>query len=228
MAKVKFFGLGTRRPDISAEDFQDHWRHPHGTWGRKMLNLRGYVQSHPIHSELLGTDQTRFDCVAEMWLDNERAVGEFHDDPVFAKYLLEDEPTFCDLPKATFLATREEVLTAGPEDCETLRPGDEMWSHLDRPYTVKLLHFVGGGSERSWVGEDDCALGRKLGALRHVRCHPLAMHGDAPPFLGIHELWWPTVKAFRAGMSAAPDCLRTLQGARKGSITMLAQAERYL
>jgi hypothetical protein len=29
-------------------------------------------------------------------------------------------------------------------------------------------------------------------------------------------------------MSAAPDCLRTLQGTRKSSITMLAQAERYL
>jgi uncharacterized protein (TIGR02118 family) len=229
MGRIKMFAMGVRRRDMSPEDFHDYWRHPHGTWGRRMSTLRGYVQSHQIHTEHLGPAQAEYECVAELWLDNEKDVQGFQQEPIYAKYLHADGPNFCDYSKAIYFATREETLTSGPGPGAALSPGDDMWSPDTRPFSIKLLHFVGMDGSPNWASPADEALGLSLRALRHVRCYPLLIGGEGEPrFLGVQELWWPTVRAFRAGVAAAPSALATLLANGGRSITLLAQAERFL
>jgi len=229
MAAIKLFGLGVRRRDMSPEDFHDYWRHPHGTWGRQMSILRGYVQSHQIHTDLLGPEQSQRECVAEMWLDNEHDLRGFQQDPIYARYLHDDAEKFVDYSQAIYFPTQEEVLVSGPSQTAAANPADDMWSLSTRPFSVKLLHFIGADAGASWASADDEQLGRALGALRHVRCHCYRMAGDsAPPFRGVQELWWPTHRAFRTGVAAAPQAFRRLLANAGASLTLLAQAERFL
>jgi hypothetical protein len=226
---VKMFGLIPRHPDLTPEEFHDYYRHPHGTMGQNMTTMRGYVQSHQIHSDRLGPGQTRFEAVAEIWLDNEKDAAGFREEPILVKYLIEDEPKFVDMPNLAFLAADQEVLTSGPKQNAGLHPGDEMWSLRTRPLSVKLLHFIAPDGNPDWAQDDDVALSDRLGAFRHVRCRPLAsFHGDQPSFLGLHELWWPTRTAFHRGVDAAPDAFQALFDRAGTSVTLLAQAERYI
>ncbi len=229
MGRIKLFAMGVRRADMSAEDFHDYWRHPHGTWGGRMSTLRGYVQSHQIHTDLLGPDQSRYECVAEMWLDNLRDLEEFQEEPVFVKYLKDDAVNFCEPDKAIYFGTEEEVLTSGPSSYTRLNPGDALWSLASRPLSVKLLVFVAPDGDPDWACENDEALGNSLHALRHVRCHAITGHGtNGTPFLGVQELWWPTARDFRAGVAAAPGAFTELLSRPRRSVTLFAQAERFL
>ncbi len=223
------YGLIPRKPGMGIDEFHDYYRHPHGTMGRGMSTMRGYVQNHQIDTDRLGPDQRRFDAVAEIWLDNEKDIVAFRDEPILVKYLIEDEPKFVDMPNLRFFAAESEVLTSGPAFDSDRHPGDAMWSPANRPLSVKLLHFVETGGDPRWARDDDERLGLRLGAFRHTRAIPVrALHGDAPTYLGLHELWWPTRTAFHQAVDAAPGALAELIARAGRSTTMLAQAERYI
>ncbi len=229
MAGIKVFGMGVRRADMSPEDFHDYWRHPHGTWGRQMSILRGYVQSHQIHSDLLGPKQSQRECIAEMWLDNEQDLRGFQQHPIYRDFLHDDADKFVDYSQAIYFPTQEEVLVSGPSPVNPRNPADDQWSLATRPFSIKLLHFVGPDGSGDWASPQDVELGQALGALRHVRCHPYRMTGEpAARFRGVQELWWPTQRAFRAGAAAAPGALQRLLANGGDSVTLLAQAERFL
>jgi hypothetical protein len=229
MSRVKMFGIVARRVGMELDEFHDYWRHPHGTWGQHISTTRGYVQSHQLHTDLLGTEQSRYGGAAEHWFDNEDDLRTLTREPFYVEYLREDEPRFGDMPNCIFFATEEEVLLAGPRLGAHLNPGDDFWSPTNRPFSIKLLHFVGPDAGPHWARPHDGELGLRLGALRHVRCHPLrSFHGDTPPFSGVQELWWPTVSAFRAGVSAARAAWTALLADAGRSVTFLAQAERYV
>jgi hypothetical protein len=197
--------------------------------GRNMSTMRGYVQNHQIDTDRLGPDQRRFDAVAEIWMDNAKDIAKFREEPILVRYLLEDEPKFVDMPNLRFFAADGEVLTSGPALGAGLHPGDEMWSPANRPLSVKLLHFIEADGSPDWARDDDEALGLRLGAFRHTRAVPLAaVHGDAPTYLGLHELWWPTQTAFHRAVAAAPDALAELLARAGKSVTLLVQAERFI
>ena len=57
----------------------------------------------------------------------------------------------------------------------------------------------------------DADLGRRIGALRHLRNHPdPTAHGTNPPYLGARKLWWPTLTAFNQGVQQDPAAFRQL------------------
>lgn len=236
MSRVKLFALIPRRPDLTSDEFHDHYRHPHGTYGRDLITLRGYVQSHQIYTEMLGPNQSRFEAVAELWFDNERDLANLRRDPTLVKYLKEDEPKFVDAPNLEMFAGEEEVLRSGPERGEGVTDADVMWSHDNRPLSVKLLHFIAPDGNPNWASPEDEQLSKALRAFRHVRCNPVRMannpvrpdHRDELSFLGVHELWWPTVTDFRAGVAASPDALSALLAKAGKAVTLLAQAERFI
>lgn len=79
------------------------------------------------------------------------------------------------------------------------------------------------------LGNDDAELGRRIGALRHVRnTASAAVHGDDAAWLGARELWWPTQTAFERGVATDPEAFRELISSGGESVTLLAQAERFL
>ena len=229
IGSVKVLALIPRRPDLTPQQFHDYYRHPHGTMGRNMSTMRRYVQSHQVHTDLLGPGQNRFEAVAELWFDSENDATGFREHPVIVKYIIDDEPNFTDMSKVQFMITDEEVLYSLPKAGTGLSDGDMMWSPENRAFSIKLLHFVAADKKNAgWAGAEDEKLGREIGALRHVRCWPRkSIHGDAPPYLGVRELWWPTLTLFQKGIAAAPKAFAALLGEQEGSVIMLAQAERW-
>ncbi len=226
---VKMYGLIPPKPGMTIDDFHDYYRHPHGTMGRNMSTMRGYVQNHRIDSDRLKANSGGFEAVAEIWLDNEADALNFRNEPILVQYLLEDEPKFVDMPGLRFFAGHSEVVTSGPALGTGLHPGDEMWSAATRPLSVKLLQFIETAGNPDWAQPDDETLGHALGAFRHTRAHPPRVPGgDEPSFLGLRELWWPTRAYFHRGVDRAPEALDILLKRAGASVTMLAQAERFI
>jgi uncharacterized protein (TIGR02118 family) len=68
---VKFLGLLTRRPSLSVEQFQQHWRDVHGPLVRaEFPAMRRYIQCHAIPETYLQTPPPAYDGVPEAWFDN--------------------------------------------------------------------------------------------------------------------------------------------------------------
>src|SRR3546814_8936886 len=69
--------------------------------------------------------------------------------------------------------------------------------------------FEEGGT--AWAGDDDFALGERLGAFRHTRCHPIEkLVLPGPSVIGVRELYWPTRTLAEQGIAAAGDAFHAL------------------
>lgn len=229
MSRVKMFGAIPRKPDVSVQYFHDHYRHPHGTLGRRISTMRAYVQSHQIHTDLLGPDQTHFEACAEVWFDSVIDAKNFPEEPVYLADVKPDEPLFVDLEKLRFCFAREEVLVSGADWRDPKVGLAEREFSLDtRPFSVKLLQFIHEVGDRPWDSPEDAALGARIGALRHVRCRPAAeIHPEGAFVVGIRELWWPTQLAMEEGVAADPEAWRALIEAPRAATAFLATAERF-
>jgi uncharacterized protein (TIGR02118 family) len=68
---IKFLGLLTRRPELSIEQFQQHWRDIHGPLVKaEFPQMRRYIQCHAIPETYSQTPPPAFDGVPEAWFDN--------------------------------------------------------------------------------------------------------------------------------------------------------------
>jgi hypothetical protein len=225
---IKTFIMIPKRAGITVQEFHDHWRYPHAVWGCRMTTLHGYVQSHRFHCDQLDGSQETFEGVAEAWFRTVEDAAEFREEPVLTQYLKPDEPEFIDLDRLQFVVTEEEILDEPKGEVDFGNPAS-LWSPWRSPTSVKLLQFIAADGDREWAGDEDARLGRALGALRHVRCMPLAsVYGRDPPQLGVRELQWPTVSAFAQGIAAAPDALSLLLARAGRGFAMAASAELFI
>lgn len=224
---IQFFALIPRVEGISSQEFHDHWRHPQGTMGRMIPTLRNYVQAHQIHTDLLGSDQAQFEGIAESTFDTVKDAMEFGQEPYSKKYVQPDEHNFVDVPRLEWLNTKE-VLVPRANLQDGASYADSLWLHLDLPVSIKLLQFIRRDGNPNWAGSDDMELGRRIGALRHVRYPSREIHCDNPSYLGVRQLWWPTVSAFEAGVRNDRDVFNQLIKKAGCAVTLLAQAERLL
>jgi len=227
MAMVKVFVALPRKPGIEEQAFHDHWRHPHATWGMSIGGRKHYVQSHRTHTAHLDDRQVRFDGIAEIWFDSVGDAAGYNRDPIYAGKLAPDEPNFIDTRGVRFLVADQEVLESGPLAQTGSDPDDLGWREEDRPVTTKLIQMFDPG-ETEWRKDEDLAVGRAVGAFRHVRCRPNpVVHAKGAFCAGIRELWWPTLTAFERGIAASPDAWAALLA--PGTVTsLLATAERHL
>ena len=229
MSRVKMFGAIPRAPHISPQHFHDHYRHPHGTLGRHISKMRGYVQSHQVHSELLDDRQTRFEACAEVWLDSVADAATFGEDPVYLSDVKDDEPNFVDLPKLCWLFVDEEVIMSGPDLSKDISLGDRRWRLDNRPNSFKLIQFVEVQGAEPWDQANDRELGERIGALRHVRSRPVPeLHPDGGFAVGIRELWWGTQTGMETGIAADPQAWRELLSRQAVATSFFATAERFI
>lgn len=233
------FGMIMRKKGMSSQQFHDHWRHPHGTLGAEISTLRRYVQSHQLHSPHLGSDQARYEGIAEVWFENEDDAVGFSSHPWWLRYIQPDEVNFLDLEaygeRQLFILMHEEVLvshkvpekvrTAEDEDDRAL--ADEVWREHSNATKVKIVQIIEEDGDTPWASEQDADLGRQIGALRHVRYRPHESLNPTTPWIGIRELFWPTVTAFEEGIAAAPDAWDEFLSRPSQAVTSLFQVERY-
>jgi uncharacterized protein (TIGR02118 family) len=111
-----------RRDDVAPDEFHRYWREEHGPLACRLLeplNLRRYVQTHTLNTDLnaqlaagRGTVEA-FDGVAELWWDSLEdllaALGGEDGQRANAE-LAEDEARFIDLERSSLFLTEEQVI----------------------------------------------------------------------------------------------------------------------
>lgn len=226
MSKVKMFAMIPRKHGVSLQEFHDHWRHPHGTIGRRISTIRKYVQSHRVPCGHLGPEQEAYDGIAEVWMDSPSDALALGTEPTYVSHAVPDEPLFIDMEKLCFFITEEDVIDSGPDHRTSLNYADSLWFDDDRAFSVKIIQLL--YEAHATHAEEDHRSGRALGAFRQVRCTPAAgaYAEAAPPLRGVRELWWPTITHFEAGVAAAPDVWQVL-ASTPAAATFLVQAERF-
>lgn len=208
------------------QQFHDHWRHPHGSMALEIKTALHYTQLHRVDCALLGESQERYDGIVEVWFDSDLDAAELPANPAYAHYLAPDEPNFITVCDMRYVFTEEEVVDDGSEPSSPAWQ-DRLWRWNERPNSVKLLQLVETDGNQSWAQDEDRALGRRIGALRHVRCRPRpGLHAGGSAFLGVRELWWPTLTAFEAGVGGDPVAFRTLLDRPARSVSLVGIAER--
>ena len=106
---------------------------------------------------------------------------------------------------------------------------DALWLNLDLPTSIVLLQFVEPSGNSDWTKETDHELGKAIGAFRHVRNYPSSeIHGDSPDYIGVRQLWWPTLSAFESGVRKNPEAFKELLEQAGQSFTTLTKVERFL
>ena len=112
-----------RRPDLTAEQFDAHWRDEHALLVRRhagALGIRRYVQSTRFDSDLAdvaakvrGAPEP-FDGVAELWFDSREAMEagfSTRAGRAAGRALLEDEARFIDFENSPiWFATEREIV----------------------------------------------------------------------------------------------------------------------
>lgn len=100
----------TRKPGMSVEAFQRHWRDVHGPLGAKIPMVRRYVQCHVRPAAYGNGRQPPYDGVAEVWFDSTAAMREAATTPEF-RAVRADEPNFIDTTHPfPFIITRDFII----------------------------------------------------------------------------------------------------------------------
>ncbi|MBS1678822.1 MAG: EthD domain-containing protein [Actinobacteria bacterium] len=215
---VKVHDLFAHKPDISVEEFHRYWASGHAELACTFPQIKHYVQSHRIDGVAppAGFGPTWPDGCAETWYDDLASIEEMVASPRFSAELMVDETRFMNLGNPRPLLVSREALL----DEDGFEPEGERG--------VKLLIFAarpaGTGRDEflaAWAGDDDVALGRRLGATRHVVWTPVTEGGvliqnelDAGDeqqdsgggsYDAVRELWWPDEAAMAAATAAEND-----------------------
>jgi hypothetical protein len=227
MSKKKLYAVLPKHPDLTLQEARDHWRHPHGTLARRIPTMTRYIQSHQLASELIGGEHDRFLGVAEVWVDNLTDALGYATEPTRVLEVEPDEGVFLDLSELSFFWTVEEILESGQSRRLDEAREDAIWEESLASVSTKVVQLVRSEGEVPWRGDDDLELGRRIGAFRHGRGTAAPeLQGPDDPFIGVRELWWPTVSRFEQGVKADPEAWDQLINRPASAITMLVQAER--
>jgi uncharacterized protein (TIGR02118 family) len=197
---VKALTYITRRPGMSVEAFQEHWRTRHADVVVKLPGIRRYVQSHALPSGYARRDLP-FDGIAEIWFDDTDAMRALAGTPAYAA-VVEDEARFIDRARMGLLLTEEHVIKDGPApaggvksvELVTRKPGMEVdafqryWREVHGPIaaTIPVL--------RRYVQS-------------HVRRSAYAA-GRAPAYDGAALTWFDDTQAMRVS-AGTPEYART-------------------
>lgn len=120
---IKTVTLLQRRPDLSPEEFQRHWRAVHAPLVLKLPGILKYVQGRPVSSGHK-LQSTGYDGVAEVWYESLAAMQTTLASPEYQQ-LLADEPNFMagSTQEAIFLVVEEDqIVEDAPVSVEPRRP----------------------------------------------------------------------------------------------------------
>ena len=111
MGAAKGVGFARRKPGMTVEAFQNHWRQVHGPLGASVPALRRYVQSHLRPSAYSRGHDPAWDGVAIIWFDDSAALRTATATPQWAR-VKADEDNFLAPGPVAFIITTEHVIVA--------------------------------------------------------------------------------------------------------------------
>jgi uncharacterized protein (TIGR02118 family) len=108
---AKGAGFVRRKPGMTVEAFQRHWREIHGPLGAALPSLRRYVQSHPRPSAYDRGRDPAWDGIALIWFDDSAALRAATTTPAWEQAKADDGNFIAPGPVA-FIITTEHVIVA--------------------------------------------------------------------------------------------------------------------
>lgn len=108
---VKSVAFLTRKPGLSVEEFQRHWRDVHGPIAAQLPGLRRYVQSCTRRSAYEGGRVPAYDGVVLIWLDSTDAIQSTAATGEYAR-VLADAAVFLSPGAVPAILTREHIIVA--------------------------------------------------------------------------------------------------------------------
>lgn len=93
---IKMIALLKRKPDLSHDEFLDHWINVHGPLARGIPGIRRYVQSHIVTEQQRADIEDislKVDGIAELWFDSADSMKATHQTAEMQR-LLADGATF--------------------------------------------------------------------------------------------------------------------------------------
>jgi uncharacterized protein (TIGR02118 family) len=108
---AKGVGFVRRKPGMTVEAFQKHWREVHGPLGAALPGLRRYVQSHPRPSAYTRGRDPAWDGIALIWFDDSASLRAATATPEWDRAKA-DDPSFIVAGPVSFIVTTEHVIVA--------------------------------------------------------------------------------------------------------------------
>jgi len=190
---VKIVIFFKRKPGMSVEEFQKHWRTTHADIIVGLPGIRRYVQSHVLASGYRKGEPV-YDGVAESYFDDTQAMKALSKTPEYAK-VLADEPNFIDRASMGSIITDEYVIRDAPVPENAVKSID----FVNRKAGMSVDDF------QDYWRETHGALCRAAQAMRrYVQNHTrrsIYDSGRTPPYDGVAMAWFEDMQALRA---AAP------------------------
>lgn len=115
---LKLMHLLRRRPELTLEQFQEHWLERHADFARGMPEVRRYVQYHGVADDPIKTAlqqaadaplEESYDGVAISWWESAGAMRRAMEGPAVAAALA-DEEHFIDHSRSVAVLTEEQVI----------------------------------------------------------------------------------------------------------------------
>ena len=189
--QVSFF---KRKPSVSVEDFQQHWRTNHANLVGRLPGLQRYVQNHTLLSGYARREPV-YDGVAEAWFDNMDDMRATVGTAELAA-IREDEHNFLDRSTMGTLLTTEVVIIDGPVPVD----GVKNIAFLNKRADVTPEFF-----QEYWRTTHAALASAIPGQRRYVQCHcrlGIYASGRTPVYDGVPMSWFDSLEDLRA--SAAP------------------------
>jgi uncharacterized protein (TIGR02118 family) len=226
---IKSFALLPKKPGISDEQFHNHWRGIHAQLALRITTLRRYVQSHRIAEPIPGFAATPYEGAAEVWFDSLEVAAQMRDSPEYVEGAFKDEPNFIDVAGLIRLATRENVVVAGPAIAKDTKCVKGLFLVKRKP-GMSVAEF-----QDYWRNRHAPLVPRTPHLLRYVQCHvlPETYESDTPPaYDGVAELYWQDVARFRESWASPELQVEQFNDVRNfvgpGSVAFLAEEVRVI
>ena len=186
---VKVVAIVKRKPGMTVDAFQEHWRTRHADVVAKLPGLRRYVQSHTLPSGYR-TGEPAWDGIAELWFDDTDALralrGSAEQSAVDA-----DEARFLDRGAMKLLLTDDHVIKDGAVPAGGVK-------------NIEFIHHRADLSidafQRYWRQTHGPIAAEIRQIRRYVQSHVRASAyagGRVPAYDGLAITWWDDTTAMR-------------------------------
>jgi uncharacterized protein (TIGR02118 family) len=190
---VKIVIFFKRKPGMSVEDFQKHWRTVHADIIVRLPGIRRYVQSHVLASGYRKGEPV-YDGVAESYFDDTQAMKALAKTPEYAA-VLADEPNFLDRASMGSIITDEYVIKDAPAPANAVKSID----FVNRKAGMSVDEF-----QKYWKDVHGPLCNTASAMRRYVQNQTrrsIYESGRTPPFDGVAMTWFDDMQALR---DAAP------------------------
>jgi uncharacterized protein (TIGR02118 family) len=187
--------LMKRKPGLSRQECQKHWREIHAPLAQRIPGIRRYVQSHTLS---VNGQEPPYDGMAEIWVDDEESAVSVFRSKAYLEGAYRDEPNFVDIKQAVRLRTEDHVLRAGQPLTEDARTIKRISLVQRKPGMSKEEFF------RYWKDVHGPIALKLPGLLRYVQSHAtpsMYANGD-PPFDGAAQVWFADLAAMERAFSS--------------------------